>query len=86
VSCALCVMGCGSWDIGCWMWGVGCWALGHGMGDPWVYFAVPISVPMNTVPLWVGVQCLLRVIAGYLKVHGFRGVCHKIIYYISKYN
>ena len=47
-------------------------AIGHSStGNPWVYFLIPLPIPMNTVPAWVGVQCLSWVSTGY---HGYSWV------------
>ena len=40
-------------------------AIRRDTGNPRVYFVVPIPVPVNTVPLRVGVRCLSRVCGGY---------------------
>jgi hypothetical protein len=56
--------------------------VGHDTGNPWVYFIVPIPVPMNTVPIWVGVWCLLWVSMDH---HGYPQVLtqvHILIIYL----
>jgi hypothetical protein len=33
------------------------WQVRNSRGNPRVYFLIPIPIPMNTVPAWVGVWC-----------------------------
>jgi hypothetical protein len=39
--------------------------LRHDRGYPYMPFLEPLPIPMNTVPAWVGMQCLSQVPTGY---------------------
>jgi hypothetical protein len=57
----------------------------HDRGYPWVYFAVPLPIPMNTIPVWLWVQ-FIGGMGGFARqpavTHGFLGGGHTINYNI----